>query len=143
MTDYDNIAYLNFIQGTISRMSANSALMKGFAATFMSVMLGMCVTETVNLCYLILAFVPVLSFIYFDVYYLQMEKRYRNLYALVADLNNRAFNYTLDLNSELLDDYKTRIYKDSKFWKVLWSISVWRFYILFIVAFSIIIILIA
>ena len=56
--DYDSnrIAYLGMIQGTINRMAGNSGMMKGFAATTIAAMYGMCVIECVKWYYILTAF---------------------------------------------------------------------------------------
>lgn len=74
--DEIQLAYLNLIQGIVSRMGANSAIMKGFAATIIAAMYGMCVVECVKWYYLMVAFIPLIAFIILDVYYLRCERRY-------------------------------------------------------------------
>ena len=131
--EQEHIGYLNLIQGNISRMASNSALMKGFAATVMVSMLGMCVAESVKWCYIAVTILPLLAFIRLDVFYLQLEKRYRNLYSLVIE--KRAFNdyYILDLKNPVLLKHKEEIYKDTGFFKTLGSVSVLQFYIWFVI----------
>lgn len=126
------VEYLGLIQGNIARMAGNSAIMKGFAATFMAAMLGMSVTESVNWYYMLLAVIPLLAFVRMDVFYLQLEKRYRNLYALVAEKKIEEHHFALDLNATVFEPHKKEINKDSGFLKILCSVSVWQFYILFV-----------
>ena len=124
-------------------MAANSALMKGFAATVMASMLGMCVAESVKWCYIAATILPLLAFIRLDVFYLQLEKRYRNLYSLVIE--KRAFNdyYILDLKNPALLKHKEVIYKDTGFFETLRSVSVLQFYIWFVILTIVLIIFIA
>lgn len=126
------IEYLGLIQNNISRMAGNSALMKGFAATFVAAILGMCVSESVKWYYILAAVVPLFAFIRLDIFYLQLEKRYRNLYALITEKQIEDHHFALDLKAPVFEKHKKAIYQDSNFFKTLCSISVWQFYIWFI-----------
>ena len=130
--EQDHIGYLNLIQGNIARMAGNSALMKGFAATMIAAMLGMAVSESVKWYYIAVSLIPVLAFVRLDIFYLQRERRYRNLYNLVAENDNLNLKYTLNLRSSKLENYKNTIYKDTGFVKTMCSVSIWQFYIWFI-----------
>lgn len=126
------VEYLSLIQNNISRMAGNSALMKGFAATFLAAVFGMAVATDIEWHYLMIATVPIIGFISLDVYYLQLEKRYRNLYALITDRKLRRYNCELDLNAPIFEKFQDEIKKGSGFFKTLFSVSVWRFYIWFV-----------
>lgn len=130
--EQDHIGYLNLIQGNIARMAGNSALMKGFAATMIAAMLGMSVSESVQWYYIAISLIPVLAFIRLDIFYLQRERQYRNLYKIVAENKYLNFKYTLDLNSPQLKGHRDEIYKNTGFIKTMCSVSVWQFYIWFI-----------
>jgi hypothetical protein len=130
--EQDHIGYLNLIQGNIARMAGNSALMKGCAARMIAAMLGMAVSESAKWYYIAISLVPVLAFIRLDIFYLQRERRYRNLYNLVAENTYLDLKYTLDLRSDKLQEYKDTIYKNSSFIKTMCSVSVWQFYIWFV-----------
>ena len=127
-----HIDYLNMIQSNICRMSGNSAIMKGFAATVIAAMFGMTVAECVEWYHLLIAFVPIFAFIRLDIYYLQLEKKYRNLYALVAVNAFNPYFYALDLKAEVFKDKQVELNKDAGFWKMLLSVSIGQFYIWFI-----------
>ena len=124
--------YLGLIQGNISRMASNSALMKGFSATFMTAILGMSVAESVEWYYILIATIPMIAFIRLDIYYLQLEKRYRNLYSLVINKKINSNYYVLDFNAPVLEKRKNELFKNSGFFKTMCSISIWQFYIWFI-----------
>ena len=127
-----DVEYLSLIQNNISRMAGNSALMKGFAATFLAAVFGMAVATDIEWQYLMIAAIPIIGFINLDVYYLQLEKRYRNLYRLITDRKLRRYNCELDLNAPIFEKFQDEIKKDSGFFKTLFSVSVWRFYIWFV-----------
>ena len=141
--EQDHIGYLNLIQANIARMAGNSALMKGFAATMIAAMFGMAVSELVKWYYIAILIVPLIAFIRLDVYYLQLEKRYRNLYTFVAEHRQYNFNYSLDLKNSKFEEHRAAIDKDSGFFETLFSVSVWQFYIWFLALAVILIIFIA
>ena len=126
--DEIQLAYLNLIQGVVSRMGGNSAIMKGFAATTIAAMYGMCVAECVKCYYLIVAFIPLIAFIFLDVYYLQSERRYRNLYNLVAEKEIPPGLLYLNLRNPYFDKFKSKINKNTGIFKTLFSISIIGFY---------------
>lgn len=127
-TDIDRASYLNLIQGVVSRMGGNSAIMKGFAATTIAAMYGMCVTECVKWYYLLTAFIPLIAFIILDVYYLQSERRYRNLYNLVAEKEIPPGLLYLNLRSPYFDKFKSKINQNTGVFKTIFSISIIGFY---------------
>lgn len=142
--EQDHIGYLNLIQGNITRMAGNSALMKGFAATVLGAMLGMCGMENFEWYYVVIVLIPLVAFVRLDIYYLQLEKRYRNLYTIVArDRNQHQWDYILDLNSNKLKKYRDDIYDGTGFWKTLFSVSIWQFYIWFVILAIVFIIFVA
>jgi hypothetical protein len=57
------IEYLNLIQGNVARMAGNSALMKGFAATMIAAMLGMCVSNSIKWYYIAIMIIPLLALV--------------------------------------------------------------------------------
>ena len=74
----EKIAYLQMIQSTIDRMSTTSAIFKGFCAT---VVIGILTTAFIDLnkWILLLAALSVLSFLFIEIYYLKLERRFRAL----------------------------------------------------------------
>jgi len=140
--DQNFFGYLSLIQGVVTRMAGNSALMKGFAATLIAAMLGMSIVETIKWYYIAIAVIPLIAFIRLDIYYLQLERRYRNLYKLIASNQDLVYvvRCTLDLKSPDLEKYKEEIKKNSGFFKTAFSASIWQFYVWFIIlAFGLII----
>lgn len=129
---HNQIEYLGLIQGNITRMAGNSAIMKGFAATFMAAILGMSVAESVKWYFVLVAVIPLLAFIRMDIFYLQLEKRYRNLYDLIAEKKIEDHHFALDLKAPVFEQHQAEINKNSGFFKTISSISVWQFYIWFV-----------
>ena len=133
-TNIDRASYLNLIQGVVSRMGGNSAIMKGFAATTIAAMYGMCVAECVKWYYLMVAFIPLIAFIILDVYYLRSERRYRNLYNLVAEKEIPPGLLYLDLQNPYFNKFESKIDKNTGIFKTFFSISIVGFYAWLIVA---------
>lgn len=92
--DSNRITYLQMIQSSIDRMSTTSAVFKGFCATIITGISAISFTE-INRWILLLAVLPVLCFLIMDVYYLQLERRFRALYD-----NVRTGTHGVDFNLE-------------------------------------------
>lgn len=71
--------HLGYIQNVINRMANNSFLIKGWAITFVSLLFVLAVGQANNW-FLLLSFIPLLSFWGLDAYYLRQERLYRKLY---------------------------------------------------------------
>lgn len=76
--------YLQMIQGTIDRMSTSSAIFKGFTAAVLAGVSALSFSETSTIA-IVLSFLPILCFTLLDVYYLQLERRFRYLYQQVRN----------------------------------------------------------
>lgn len=111
--------YLQMIQEPIGRMSTASAIFKGFSATIVSgiAALTYCEVKTIILG---LSFVPVLLFALLDIYYLQLEKKYRYLYDQVRT-DEHEVDFSMDLTK---DNEKAK----SRIRDCLKSPSIWLFY---------------
>lgn len=75
--------YLQMIQEPISRMSTNSAILKGFAATIVAGISAISFND-INNWVLGLSFLPVIAFAILDIYYLTLERKYRFLFNQVC-----------------------------------------------------------
>ena len=92
---------IDLIQSVISRMASNSFLLKGWLVSLIAVILALNKDSLLqanndNL-YLILL-LPVFIFWYLDAYFLQIERRYRKLYAWVLKNRSITQDYLFDLN---------------------------------------------
>ena len=124
---FDKLGYLNLLQSNIARMAGNSAIMKGFAATILASFFAL---NFSNICWfhICLSIIPIISFVIMDIYYLQLERKYRNLYNLVAEGNIPVHKYYLDINNTFFDDYRKKINEGTGFFKCLFSKSICLFY---------------
>lgn len=135
LREEQKIAYLQMIQEPISRMSTISAVLKGFAATtvtgiaaisFMSI-------ETVVL---VLLLFPVTAFMILDIYYLQLERRFRALYEQVRK-NEHPIDYSMALSNTPEDIKKAK----ATYILCFESPAIWRFYVPIYITLVVIIIL--
>ena len=80
----DRLKYLEMIQAAISRMAANSFLLKGWSVTLTSAILGLAVKDARPAIALV-AIVPVVVFAGLDAYYLALERKFRSLWQPAVD----------------------------------------------------------
>ena len=71
--------HLSIIQNVIQRMASNSASCKTWCVTLVSAILVVVIDKDKS-AYLLLALLPIVVFLILDVYYLSMEKGFRNSY---------------------------------------------------------------
>jgi hypothetical protein len=77
--EQDKIQHLEFIQNIINRMNSNSFQIKEWMITIVSALLALYASSD-NVIYIFVAIVPTLLFWYLDAYYLQQERKFRELY---------------------------------------------------------------
>lgn len=75
----DKAAYLGMIQLIITRMGANSFILKGWNVTLVSALFALSVKDS-NTRFVMIAFLPALVFWILDAYYLRQERLFRKLY---------------------------------------------------------------
>ena len=125
----NRILYLQMIENIIHRMSEISANIKGFAVT---VVAGITALSFADVSFVVLAmsFASVLIFLWLDLYYLGLERKYKYLYEQKRRGGIVDFRLNLDLKES-----EIRKAKATK-WQCLTSKSIYYFYvplILFIV----------
>ncbi len=80
------IAHLGFIQGVITRMGANSFLLKGWSVTLVAAIFALSAKDADHR-FVLLAYFPVIVFWGLDGFFLHQEKLFRKLYEEVANGN--------------------------------------------------------
>ncbi len=75
----EKIRHLEFIQNIITRMNSNSFQIKEWMITIVSALLALYANSN-NVTYIFVAIVPTSLFWYLDAYYLQQERKFRELY---------------------------------------------------------------
>lgn len=91
------IAHLGFVQGIISRMGANSFLLKGWSVTLVAAMFALSVRDT-DKRFMMIAYVPIFVFWALDAYFLHQEKLFRLLYQKIATGVISSDEFTLDVS---------------------------------------------
>jgi hypothetical protein len=79
MIDTDRAKHLEFVQNAVSRMAANSFLLKGWTVTIAAALLALSAKDS-NRRFAVLALFPSLAFWGLDAYYLRQERLFRKLY---------------------------------------------------------------
>ena len=85
------IRHLELIQSTISRMASNSFLLKGWTITLIAGMFALA-SRDASLLFFMITYFPLLIFWCLDSYYLQTERRYRELYRKVLSAKSADFS---------------------------------------------------
>lgn len=75
--------HIDLIQSIISRMASNSFMMKGWAVTILAAIFVLSTKEAIP-CFAFIAIIPNILFWVLDSYYLQNERRYRQLYKTIV-----------------------------------------------------------
>ena len=112
----DHQKHMDYVQAVITRLANNSFLMKGWALTLSSALLGFAVTQK-QAGLALTALVPAMAFWALDTYYLRLERAFRNMYA--------------DIAAKTLRDFKIepKPYVEKQPWKIGLSISLAIFYL--------------
>lgn len=86
----DHHKHMDYVQAVITRLANNSVLLKGWALTLSSAVLGFAITQKhAGLAFA--ALVPVTAFWLLDTYYLRQERAFRGMYTDVAAKRVRDF----------------------------------------------------
>lgn len=89
------LRHLDFIQLTITRMAANSFLLKAWTVTIVTALIALAAGGSKHSNYLLIAPIPAIAFWVLDGYYLHQERRYRALYDKVRVLEEDAIDFSL------------------------------------------------
>ncbi|MEG9227615.1 hypothetical protein [Aeromicrobium sp. Sec7.5] len=90
----DRIRHLDFIQLTITRMAANSFLLKGWAVTLVAALFALAASDSEQR-YVFIAYMPIVVFWSLDAFYLSQERKYRGLYDEVRQLPADQIDFNL------------------------------------------------
>jgi len=84
----NKLKHLEFVQNVISRMAANSFLLKGWSVTLVAAIFALA-TKDGNPSLLPVAYLPAFVFWFLDAYFLRQERLYRKLYDEVRSQKTR------------------------------------------------------
>ncbi len=87
--------HIDLIQTTVTRMAANSFLLKGWAVTLVSAIFALAAKDA-NRRYIMVAYFPVIMFWLLDGYYLSQERLYRALFDEVRTTITSDSNLSMD-----------------------------------------------
>lgn len=121
----EQIKHLEFIQGVITRMGANSFQMKGWMVVVVSALLAIYAdNNTKNGLYVLLAIFPTLIFWGLDAYFLQQERKFRGVY-------NDAAKLSKEPKEVRLFEMPIQNYEGGKYfyWNVLFSKTIVALYL--------------
>ncbi len=108
----NKIKHLEMIESIIERMGSNSFQLKGWAVTLVTVIGAWAATGS-DKRFFILAFIPLIAFWAIDAFYLQSERKYKELYKQVRSKREEEIDFDMDTST-----IKT---KRTGYWKCLFS----------------------
>ena len=134
----NKIKYLEMIENVIERMARNSFELKGWAVTLIA-LVGALASQGSDKRFVVLAFIPAVTFWFLDSFYLQMERKYKILYKNVAvKSDNDKIDFDMDTRKIVLSVEES---KRVCFCKCLFSRTELWFYFPIIIAIIAVIIL--
>ncbi len=93
------LKHLEMIQAVISRMAANSFLLKGWSVTLTAAVFALAGSKNDNAFLVLIALLPVVMFWGLDGYFLRQEKLFRKLYDYVRSLDEAEIDFSMDTSS--------------------------------------------
>lgn len=126
MSDEKKLKHLEFIQNVITRMNSNSFMVKGWTVTLVAALFALS-DETTNKYFYMITLIPIPAFWFLDGFFLATERRYRELYESVTELNENKINFKMNsyFNIPLINPEKDKkLTRKQKWanWRVLnWS----------------------
>jgi len=94
----NKLKHLEFIQAVISRMAANSFIIKGWSITLVAILFTLSTAKTNN-GYMVVSFIPVLMFWILDGFFLSRERSFRSLYNHVRKLKVDEVDFLMDISN--------------------------------------------
>lgn len=96
----EKFKHLEMIQGIVNRMASNSFYLKGWTVTLVAGIFALSAKDADRLFFLI-AYIPILIFYILDTYYLQQERKYRNLYDKIRLLESDKIDFSMKITKDL------------------------------------------
>lgn len=122
----NKIKHLEFIQNTISRMSTNSFVIKGWCITIFAAVYTLASKDS-DKSYNLVNYIVIPLFWYLNAYFLQIERKYRVLYDKVRLLDDDKIDYSMDISASDFIKQSTNIFS------CFFSKSLWPLYIILII----------
>ncbi|MGM5629874.1 hypothetical protein O2K51_03145 [Apibacter raozihei] len=103
------LKHLEFIQNTITRMSTNSFIVKGWCVTLLAALFALAAKDA-NKNYILITYFALLIFWMLNAYFLQLERKFRCLYDKVRLIQNND-NIDFSMNTSEFTKDKNMFYK--------------------------------
>ncbi|WP_286914211.1 hypothetical protein [Flavobacterium sp. UBA4197] len=94
----NKLKHLEFIQNTITRMSTNSFIVKGWVITIVSALFALAEKDS-NKNYILLSYFAIPVFWYLNGYFLKMERKYRKLYDDVRQKGEDDIDFSMNTDA--------------------------------------------
>lgn len=94
----NKLKHLEFIQNIVTRMNANSFVIKGWSVTLVAALFALA-ADKANLNFVLIAYLPVIAFWALDGFFLSQEKQYRKLYEEVAAKTETDIDFNLNAST--------------------------------------------
>lgn len=94
-TAEDKRKHLEFLQGVINRMAANSFLAKGWSVTLVAALFVLSAKDA-NTNYVFVALIPITGFWILDGFFISQERLFRALYDQVRTMSAELIDYSMD-----------------------------------------------
>ena len=94
--------HLEFIQGTVNRLSTNSFLLKGWSVVLVSALFALA-AGGFSRHFIYLAYFPAIAFWILDGYLLWQERLFRRLYDHVRSLDEERIDFSMDTSPWVAD----------------------------------------
>ena len=104
------IAWLQMIQGVITRMSNYGFMLKGWGVTLVAALLALSVGEHPNPNLALLGLLPLSLFWWLDGWFLQTEERFRNLYKWAASRSAIEHEFSINPRQHGVDPVRSLIH---------------------------------
>ncbi|AGK53181.1 hypothetical protein [Bacillus sp. 1NLA3E] len=92
----EKLKHLEFIQQAITRMASNSFMLKGWTVTLVVGLFAFANIKEMDSKFILLAFIPAIFFWILDGYFIQQEKKYRDLYKEVSAKQYHQIDFSMD-----------------------------------------------
>lgn len=92
------LKHLEFVQGTINRLSTNSFLLKGWSVVLVSALFALAANSS-KIAFVMLSYVPVIVFWGLDGYFLGLERAYRKHYEHIRLKIPEEIDFSMDTSN--------------------------------------------
>jgi hypothetical protein len=115
--------HLMMIENIVNKMGSNAFMLKGWTVTLVVGIFALSGKET-NSSFLYIAYIPIVLFWILDIYYLRLERIYKEIYNIVRRKSDDNIDFDMKRDSYVWKCNRTSILSCIK------SPSIWLFYLL-------------